>query len=126
MGQGSFQGLGQMLAEDLMVDPARVTLVQGGPTLATPAPVGTAIDTVGSSVTRNNYWRLRDAGAIARETLVQAAMNRIGDAARSNYAVSNGVIAHLPPGHALTYGEVAADAALLTPPASAPLVPDSS
>ena len=125
MGQGSFQGLGQVLAEDLMVDPARVTLVQGGPTLVSPAPVGSAISTVGSSVTRNNYWRLRDASAIARETLVQAAMNRQGDASRSNYGVNNGLIAHLPSGRTYSYGEVAADAALLTPPASAPLVPDS-
>ncbi len=37
MGQGSFQGLGQVLAEDLMVDHARVTLVQGGPTMVPPA-----------------------------------------------------------------------------------------
>ncbi len=52
-------------------------------------------------------------------------MNRAGDGARSNYGVSNGVIAHLPSGRLYPYGDVAADAALLTPPASAPLVPDS-
>ena len=75
MGQGSFQGLGQVLAEDLMVDPARVTLVQGGPTLVSPAPVGSAISTVGSSVTRNNYWRLRDASAIARQLGFDARFN---------------------------------------------------
>ncbi len=125
MGQGSFSGLAQILAEDLMVDYTRVALAQGGPTLANPAPIGTAINTVGSSVTRTNYWKLRDAGAIARETLVQAAMNRIGDQTRGNYAVSNGVIRYLPSGATLTYGQVAADAALLTPPSSAPLVPDS-
>lgn len=125
MGQGSFQGLAQILAEDLMVDPMRVELVQGSATLASPAPVGTAINTVGSSVTRNNYWRLRDAGAIARETLVQAAMNRVGDPERAHYAVGNGVIVHPSSGTALSYGDVAADASRLQPPASAPLVPDS-
>lgn len=125
MGQGSFQGLGQVLAEDLMVDPGRVQLQQGGPTLAVPAPIGTAIATVGSGVTRGNYWRLRDAGAIARETLVQAAMNRLGDGARGNYVVLDGVITHTPTGRQLSYGQVAADAARLTPPASAPLVPDA-
>ena len=124
MGQGSFSGLAQVMAEDLMVDYRRVALVQGGPTLAVPAPVGSAIVTAGSSVTRSNYWRLRDAGAIARETLVQAAMNRLGDATRGNYAVDDGVIVHTPTGRTLTYGQVAADAALLTPPAAAPLVPD--
>lgn len=125
MGQGSFQGLAQILAEDLMVDPLRVKLVQGGPTLASPAPIGTAINTVGSGVTRNNYWKLRDASAIAREVLVMAAMARQGDATRANYTVADGVITHLPTGTARSYGSVAADAALLTPPTSAALVPDA-
>ena len=125
MGQGSFQGLAQVLCEDLMVNPGRVVLAQGPPTMATPAPIGTAINTVGSSVTRNNFWRLRDAGAIAREMLVSAAMARQGDTLRANYAVSNGLITHAPSGATFSYGQVAADAALLTPPASAPLVPDA-
>lgn len=125
MGQGSHAGLAQILAEDLMVDYARIAIVQGAPTLANPAPVGTAINTVGSSVIRNNFWRLRDAAAIARETLVLAAMNRTGDGTRSNYTVANGVIRHLPSNTMLTYGAVAAAAAQLTPPTSAPLVPDS-
>lgn len=125
MGQGSFQGLAQVLAEDLMVDPMRVLLVQGGPTTASPAPVGSAIATVGSSVTRNNYWRLRDAGAVARETLVQAAMNSVGDASRANFSVSNGVVLHAPSGQSLSYGQLADAASRLSPPASAALVPDT-
>lgn len=125
MGQGSFSGLAQVLAEDLMVDYARVVTVQGGPTLANPAPVGTAINTVGSSVTRSSYWRMRDAGAVAREMLVRAAMDRVGDGVRANYAVANGRITHTPSGALLTYGQVASAAGALTPPASAPLVPDA-
>lgn len=125
MGQGSFSGLAQILAEDLMVDYARVVTVQGGPTLAVPAPVGTAINTVGSGVTRNNYWKLRDAAASARETLVAAAMARKSDSTRANFVVANGVITHTPSGTALTYGQVAADAALLVPLAGA-LVPDNA
>lgn len=124
MGQGSFQALAQVLAEDLMVDPLRVKLVQGGPTMATPAPIGSAINTVGSSVTRNNYWRMRDAGAIARETLVQAAMNLQGDPQRANYSVVDGMVRHAS-GTTRSYGQLAGAAALLTPPASAPLVPDA-
>lgn len=125
MGQGSFSGLAQILCEDLMVDPGRVRLVQGRPTLASPAPIGTAINTVGSGVTRNNFWKLRDAGAIAREMLVSAAMLSVGDASRGNYSVSNGVILHVPSGAKRTYGQVASAAAGLTPPISAPLVPDA-
>lgn len=124
MGQGSVQGLAQILAEDLMVDPNRITIVQGGPTMANPAPVGTATNTVGSSVTRNNYWRLRDAGAAARETLVLAAMNALGDAQRSHYSVSDGVVLHTS-GARASYGQLAAAAALLKPPAGAALVPDT-
>jgi isoquinoline 1-oxidoreductase beta subunit len=124
MGQGSFSGLAQILAEDLMVDYARIRGVQGGPTMSNPAPVGTAINTVGSSVTRTNFWKMRDAGAIARETLVQAAMNQIGDPVRGNYTVNNGVITHTPDGVTRTYGQVAPDAAALTPPSTASLVPD--
>ncbi len=125
MGQGSFAGLAQILCEDLMVDPARVQLVQGGPTLATPAPVGSAINTVGSGVTRNNFWRLRDAGATAREMLVTAAMARVGDSARGSFGVADGKVTHLPSGSVFTYGQLAAAAALVPPPANAPLVPDS-
>jgi isoquinoline 1-oxidoreductase subunit beta len=125
MGQGSFSGLAQILAEDLMVDYLRIATEQGGPTLANPAPIGTAINTVGSSVTRTNFWRMRDAAAAAREMLVQAAMNRVGDQARANYTVADGVITHGPSGTTLTYGQVAGAAAALTPPVGAPLVPDS-
>ncbi len=125
MGQGSFQGLAQVLAEDLMVDPARVHLVQGGPTMVNPAPLGSAINTVGSGVTRNNFWKMRDAGAVARETLVQAAMNTHGDPLRSNYTVVDGVVRHSG-GTQYSYGQLAAQAAQLTPPASAPLVPASA
>lgn len=124
MGQGSVQGLAQILAEDLMVDPNRITIVQGGPTMANPAPVGTATNTVGSSVTRNNYWRLRDAGAAARETLVLAAMNALGDAQRSHYSVSDGVVLHTS-GARASYGQLAAAAALLKAPTGAALVPDT-
>lgn len=125
MGQGSFFGLAQVLCEDLMVDPTRVRLVQGGPTLATPAPVGSAINTVGSGVVRNNFWRMRDAGAAARELLVSAAMARVGDATRANFSVGNGLITHAPSGTRLSYGAVAAQAALLPVPTGAALVPES-
>jgi isoquinoline 1-oxidoreductase beta subunit len=126
MGQGSFSGLAQILAEDLMVDYARVATVQGGPTLASPAPIGTAINTVGSGIIRANFWKMRDAAAAAREMLVQAAMNAKGDSTRANFSVSNGVITHLPSSTTMTYGQVSAAAALLPAPATAPLVPDAN
>jgi CO/xanthine dehydrogenase Mo-binding subunit len=125
MGQGSFSGLAQILAEDLMVDYTRVVTSQGGPTLSSPAPIGSSINTVGSSVTRSNYWKLRDAAATAREMLVQAAMNTIADPNRANYTVSNGVVTHNPSLSQLTYGQLATAAAALPAPTGAPLVADS-
>lgn len=101
-----------------------MALVQGGPTLASPAPVGSAISTVGSGVVRNICWRLRDAGAAAREMLVRAAMNAQGDGDRRPYQVSDGVIRHSS-GASFSYGQVAAAAALLTPPTGSALVPDA-
>ncbi|MCX6598076.1 MAG: molybdopterin-dependent oxidoreductase [Acidobacteria bacterium] len=125
MGQGSFSGLAQILAEDLMVDYARIKTVQGVPSVAPVAPVGNSINTVGSSVTRTNFWKMRDAAAIARETLVQAAMNSKGDQTRSNYTVAAGIVTHATTNTQLSYGSLAAAAALLTPPTVAALVPDS-
>lgn len=125
MGQGSFSGLAQVLAEDLMVDYSRVKTVQGAPSLVTPVPVGASINTVGSGVIRGNFWKMRDAGAMARETLVKAAMNQLNDQTRANFTVSNGVVTHTPTNTALTYGALAAAAALLPPPAVAPLVPSN-
>jgi len=124
MGQGSFSTLAQILAEDLCVSYDRVTTVQGSPSTTASTPVGCSLSTVGSSVTRSNFWKMRDAGAIAREMLVQAAMNANGDQARSNYSVNDGVITHTPSGTTYTYGSVAAAASLLTPPTSAPLIPE--
>lgn len=125
MGQGSFSGLAQILAEDLMVDYARIETRQGRPTATGVVPVGASINTVGSGVTRGNFWKMRDAGAGARELLVAAAMNAAGDTDRSHYTVHDGVITHAPSGSTFTYGQVASAAALLTPPVNPPLVPDS-
>lgn len=125
MGQGSFSGLAQILAEELYIAYAQVKTVQGRPTLANPAPVGTSINTVGSSVIRTNFWKMRDAAAAAREMLVKAAMNTVGDQTRASYTVSNGVVTYNPSHQSFTYGQLAAAAALLPPPANAPLVPDN-
>lgn len=126
MGQGSFSGLAQVLAEELCVDYSKIKTLQGVPTVAVPAPIGTAINTVGSSVLRTNFWKLRDAGAAARTLLIQAAALSNGDATLTNYSVTSGVIRHNPSGKTYTYGSVAAVAATLPPGASLPLIADSN
>lgn len=125
MGQGSFSGLAQILAEELMVGYSKIVTVQGAPSLQNPVPVGASIATVGSSVTRTNFWKMRDAGASAREMLVKAAMNRKGDQVRANYTVASGVVSHTPSATSWTYGSLADDASALPLPANPPLVPDN-
>jgi isoquinoline 1-oxidoreductase beta subunit len=112
MGQGSFSGLAQVLAEELVVDYSKITVAQGAPSLTSTA-VGTAINTVGSSVMRTNFWKMRDAGALARALLLQAAKNVNGDTNSANYTVANGVITHLGDLKTYSYGSLAAAAALI-------------
>lgn len=124
MGQGSYSGLAQILSEDLMVDYTKIKTVQGVPAIGA-QQVGNSIGTFGSTVIWTNYWGMRNAGAAAREMLVSAAMNIIGDQNRANYTVSLGVITYTPNGTEISYGLVANAAALLPVPASPPLIPDS-
>jgi isoquinoline 1-oxidoreductase beta subunit len=124
MGQGSYTGLAMILAEDLMVDFTKIKTVQGEPAVGTPQ-TGNSIISVGSTVTWTNYWGMRNAGATAREMLVSAAMNIIGDQNRANYTVSLGVITYTPNGTQISYGLVANAAAKLPVPTNAPLIPDS-
>ena len=122
MGQGSAQALATALCEELMVDPARVKVVSGKPSLATPAPIGASITTAGSGMIKNYFWKVRDAGAAAREMLIAAAMTSMDDPNRSNYIVENGVVINKGNGQQRTYGQLASAAALLPLPESAELV----
>ncbi|MFN8537053.1 MAG: molybdopterin cofactor-binding domain-containing protein [Thermomicrobiales bacterium] len=121
MGQGALSGLPQIVAEELMVDYTKVSALQ--------ASASQAYVTGGSSSVRSHYLPLRQAGAAAREMLVQAAMNQFGDQTRANVSVDRGVVTHTPSGRRLTYGQLAAAAAALPVPAVTstwpPLVPDS-
>lgn len=125
MGQGSASGLAQVLAEELMVDFSRIAIVQGSPSTVSPAPVGASINTVGSGMIRNNFWRMRDAGAATREMFVLAAMDLTTDGDRSHYQIVNGVVLWSG-GGSFTYGQLADRAALKAAPANPPLVPDSA
>ncbi len=126
MGQGSAQALASALCEELMVNPAQVKVLTGKPTVANPAPIGASITTAGSGMIKNYFWKVRDAGAAAREMLVSAAMASIGDSNRNNYSVANGIVINNSLAQQRTYGQVAAAAALLPVPSSAEVVPNKS
>lgn len=109
MGQGIATGLAQAAAEELMVAWSQVTFAA--------SPNSASYITGGSWGVRANYGKMRTAGAQAREMLCTAAATQWG-VARSGVTVANGVITNTATGATLTYAQVAAAAAALTPPAS--------
>ncbi|MBM2715948.1 xanthine dehydrogenase family protein molybdopterin-binding subunit [Mesorhizobium caraganae] len=72
--------------------------------------------TGGSASTRDGFNKMRQAGAAARQMLIAAAAQKLGVAA-ADLETANGSILHKASGKSLTYGEVAANAAAMAPPA---------
>ncbi|MFN5170476.1 MAG: molybdopterin cofactor-binding domain-containing protein [Cyclobacteriaceae bacterium] len=116
MGQGSFQAVPQIIAEELEVDLNQVNIVfaQGSQTR-----YGSQI-TGGSSTVRGSYKRLLRLAASAREMLLQAAANKLR-VERTELRAENGTVVHIVSGDVISYGELVADAAKLQPPKEVPL-----
>jgi isoquinoline 1-oxidoreductase beta subunit len=72
--------------------------------------------TGGSSSMRDGFEKMRQAGAAARQMLIAAAAQKL-DVALGELETLNGSILHKPSGKSVTYGEVAAIAATMAPPA---------
>lgn len=119
MGQGTRTGLCQMIAEELHCDWSKITTeyVTPGQSLARNRAWGNFL-TAGSQGIRQSQDYVRRGGAVARIMLIQAAANRWGVEPASCVA-KDSVITHGPSGRTLRYGEVAAEAARLTPPPAA-------
>ena len=115
MGQGIKTSLPMIVAEELDVPFEQVTIVQGD---LNPA-YGRQMS-VGSQSTPTNYAPMRRAGATARAMLVAAAAQTWG-VPESECGTEKGAVMHLKSKRRATYGELAAKAATLTPPADAPL-----
>jgi isoquinoline 1-oxidoreductase subunit beta len=111
MGQGSYQAVPQIIAEELEVDLNNVNIIFG---TGNSAKYGSQI-TGGSSTVRGTYKKLLKLSASAREMLKQAAANKWKADLQDCYA-ENGFIIHKPSGQKLNYGEVALDASKLEPP----------
>jgi isoquinoline 1-oxidoreductase beta subunit len=111
MGQGSFQSVPQIIAEELEVDLNQVSIVfaKGNQTL-----YGSQV-TGGSSTIRGSYKKLLRLGATAREMLIEAAAKKWGVSSSDCYA-ENGSVTHRPSGKKSGYGELVQDASTLTPP----------
>ena len=118
MGQGIWTTLPLLLAEELDVDLDKISVVHGGANKAFNHTVYGIQITGGSTTTWSEFDRYRKAGAAARILLIQAASNRSGIATDKIKTEGGHVIAG---SSKYTYGELAADAALLTIPAEVPL-----
>ncbi len=111
MGQGTVTSLSMLLAEELEADWTKVRTEF--------APVDTAYGAnqgvFGSLSIRTSWNRLREAGATAAELLVQAGANRWG-VDKSVVRAQNGMILNTLNNERFSFGELAADAAILPVP----------
>lgn len=111
MGQGTFQSIPSLIAEELEVglDQVTIKMTNGEKAFAGQQWVG------GSFSVRGSYEQLRKVGASAREVLIKAASNKWAVGADSCYA-EGGKVFHRPTGKSYSYGELAEDAAKLELP----------
>jgi isoquinoline 1-oxidoreductase beta subunit len=121
MGQGTLTGLAQLVAEELGCDWTRVTTEYPTPgqNLARQRVWGN-FSTGGSRGIRESHEYVRKGGAAARMMLVQAAADG-WQVPAADCRADKGVITHPGSGRRTTYGQVAAAAAKLAPPADVKL-----
>lgn len=142
-GQGAYSVQANLIAEELDIDPASATITPGmpGPAyfngavleegvpfpaydqsavaeamrgfMAIPAKLFQMQMTGGSSTVPDGYVKMRMAGAVARETLKEAAAKRAG-VARGDLKTEDGHVI-LPGGDKIAYTDLAAEAAVLDP-----------
>lgn len=111
MGQGAYQAIPQMVAEELEVNLDEVNIIFGkGDTIK----YGNQI-TGGSSTVRGTYKNLLKLSASAREMLIAAAAAKWTVSASDCYAEAGHVI-HRPSGKKMHYGELVVDASKLQAP----------
>jgi isoquinoline 1-oxidoreductase subunit beta len=111
MGQGSFQSVPQMIAEELEVDLEQVNIVFAP---GNGRKYGSQV-TGGSSTIRGSYQKLLRLGASARQMLIETAAKKWGVTVKECYA-ERGEVIHRPSGKKLNYGDLVVEAAQLTPP----------
>ncbi|MBK5280239.1 MAG: xanthine dehydrogenase family protein molybdopterin-binding subunit, partial [Bacteroidia bacterium] len=115
MGQGTFQSIPMILAEELEVRMDQISIRQSE---ANAKLFGNQM-VVGSRSIQTEFEKLRKMGAAAREMLKQAAANRwkinIAECTATNGTVVN------KSGTVLTYGDLVAEAGKLSPPENPPL-----
>ncbi|MHB1205805.1 MAG: xanthine dehydrogenase family protein molybdopterin-binding subunit [Rhodospirillaceae bacterium] len=117
MGQGVYTGLPTIVAEELDADwsQMRAESAPANAALYANLAFGTIQGTGGSTAVANSFDQLRQAGAMARAMLVQAAA-QTWKVPAADITVSKGVVAHAASEKTATFGQLAAAAAKLKPP----------
>ncbi|MDP4285360.1 MAG: molybdopterin-dependent oxidoreductase [Bacteroidota bacterium] len=111
MGQGTFQSIPSLIAEELEVPLTGVIIRQtGGEKI-----FGGGQSAGGSSSVRGSYFELRKVGASAKEMLVQAAANQWKVPVEECYA-DDAKVFHKPSGKSIGYGDLAEAASKLDVP----------
>jgi isoquinoline 1-oxidoreductase beta subunit len=118
MGQGIWTALPMLIAEELDADWSKIRVEHAAAAPAYAHPVFGMQMTGGSTSTWSEFDRYRQAGATARALLVQAAAQRFG-VRPADCRTENGVV--IAGNQRVRYGQLAAAAAQLPPPQSAPL-----
>ncbi len=111
LGQNIMTSFPMVVAEELDADWTRVKVLQ--------ANLSKGFDrqlTGGSGAVPHSWKLLRDAGATARQMLMQAAANRWGVPVEE-CSTANGMVTHQKSGQALDYGQLAEEAGKLPVPA---------
>jgi isoquinoline 1-oxidoreductase beta subunit len=117
-GQGVTTGLPTIVAEELDADwsQMRTEFAPADATLYNNLLFGTLQATGGSSSVANSWMQLRQAAAGARAMLVAAAASK-WQVAAAEVTVTNGMLEHAPSGNKASFGQLAAAAADIQPPA---------
>jgi len=111
MGQGTFQSIPSLIAEEFEVSLDQVKILNSNGEKA----FGPHQSAGGSSSVRGSYNELRKVGASAKEMLVTAAAAKWGANASDCYA-ENGKVFHRPSNKSFTYGELIEEASKLDAP----------
>lgn len=122
MGQGVSAALAALIAEELEVDMAKVSIRFAPAQTRYRNPMFNSQTTGGSTSIRGEWERLSLAGAKARERLITAAAEHWNVDALTCIAETGEVI-HTPSFRRLNYGEIAAEAAGIRPPHQVTLKP---
>ena len=113
IGQGTYQSVPALIAEELEVSLDKVTIRQTGGETKFGGMWSQAVG--GSGSIRGGYMQMRKVGAAAREMLIKAASQQWSVPVEECYA-DDATVIHRPSGKKLTYGELAEVAAKIDVP----------